>query len=86
MIESRIERLAEDVLAAHNMTRPPVDPLAVARLERIRLAPGRYDGCFDGRIEYRSTVKGGRFYLFYAEEDPPRRPLSRVRFSVAHPR
>jgi hypothetical protein len=61
-----------------------VDPLAVARLEGIRLAPGHYDDCFDGRIEYRLGKGGGRFYLFYAKEGAQGRPASRVRFSVAH--
>lgn len=80
MTEFQIERLAEMVLAGHGLGDLPVDPLALARLEKIRLAPGGYDRCFEGRIEYRQ----GRFYLFYAEADPPGRPLSRVRFSVAH--
>ena len=59
MTESQIERLAEEVLAAHGLTAPPVDPFALARLEGVRLAPGRYDGCFDGRIEYRTAPCGG---------------------------
>jgi hypothetical protein len=81
MTESRIEQLAEQVLDAHGVAGLPVDPLALARLEEIRLAPGRYGGCFDGRIEYRNRSEGGgRFYLFYEEGQRPRR----VRFSVAH--
>jgi hypothetical protein len=81
---SQIERAAEQVLAAHRATGLPVDPLALARLEDIRLAPGRYGGCFEGRIEYRGDTAGGRVLIFYEEEAPPRRPASRVRFSVAH--
>jgi hypothetical protein len=85
MTESRIEQLAEQVLDAHGLAGLPVDPLALARLEEIRLAPGHYDGCFDGRIEYRRRPgDGGRFYLFYAAEERARRPAARVRFSVAH--
>jgi hypothetical protein len=84
MTEARIERLAEEVLEAHGLTEPPVDPLALARLEEISLAPGRYGGSFDARIEFRRSARGGRFYLFYAEAEPPRRPPSRVRFSLGH--
>jgi hypothetical protein len=82
--ECQVEKLAEEVLAAHSIVRLPVDPLALANLERIQLAPGRYGGHFDGRIEYRTCQNGGTFFLFYEEADPPRRPKSRVRFSVAH--
>jgi hypothetical protein len=84
MTESRIERLAEAVLATHGLSGLPVDPLALARLERILLAPGDYDGCFDARIQYRRTRRGGGFFLFYAEAQLPRRPASRVRYTVAH--
>jgi hypothetical protein len=83
MTESRIERLSEEILEAHGLAGPPVDPLALARRERIALAPGRYRG-FEARIEYWEEARGGRFYLFYAEAEPPRRPASRVRFSLAH--
>ena len=81
---AEIEHEAEVILAAHEITSFPIDPMAIAELERIVLVPGDFDGCFDGRIEYRRQAGAGRFYLFYAEEHPPDRPLGRVRFSVAH--
>lgn len=84
MTESQIERAAEQVLTAHGLTGLPVDPLAVARLENIRLAPGSYAGAFEGRIEYRRSGDRGHFYLYYAGEEAGHRPASRVRFSVAH--
>jgi hypothetical protein len=84
MTEADIEREAEGVLLAHDLGSPPVDPFHIARLEKIALLPGRYDGCFDGRIEYRRTSRQGRFLLFYAEPEPGLRPEGRVRFSVAH--
>jgi hypothetical protein len=61
-----------------------VDPCAIANAEQIFLLPGIYDHCFDGRIEYRCQNNDGRFYLFYAQEEYPFRPLGRVRFSIAH--
>jgi hypothetical protein len=84
MTESRIEQLAEAILAERGLLDPPIDPFALARHEGIRLAPGQYDNCFDGRIEYRRTRRGDRFFVFYAEEAPPLRPASRVRYSVSH--
>jgi len=84
MTNEEIERVASDVLVAHNIMRPPVDPFEIAKLEGIKLLPGEYDGCFDGRIEYRRSAGDGRFYLFYAEETPSIRPPGRVRFSIAH--
>jgi len=84
MTNQEIEQVAWDVLVAHGITRPPVDPFEIAKLEGIKLLPGDYDGCFDGRIEYRRSPGGARFYLFYAEETPSLRPRGRVRFSIAH--
>lgn len=84
MTEADIERAAGEVLDAHDVFKPPVDPFAIAKAEGIRLAPGRYDECFDGRIEYRRRNGRGRFFLFYPEADPPWRPEGRVRFSVSH--
>lgn len=84
MTEADIERAAEEVLDAHDATRLPVDPFAIAKAEGIRLAPGRYDECFDGRIEYRRRNGRGRFFLFYPQTEPPWRPEGRVRFSVSH--
>ena len=81
---AEIEQEAEVVLAAHEMKSFPVDPFAIAKLEQIVLVQGDFDGCFDGRIEYRRRLGAGRFYLFYGQENPPDRPAGRVRFSVAH--
>ncbi len=84
MTETEIEKAAEEVLLAHDMGSVPIDPFEIARLEGIKLLPGSYDGCFDGRIEYRGSRERGGFYLFYAEAEPAHRPEGRVRFSVAH--
>ncbi len=84
MSVQEIEQLAEAVRALRGLFYLPLDPLALARSEGIYLAPGCYDGCFDGRLELRRKNGRSRFYLFYAQEDSPRRPPSRVRFSIAH--
>ncbi|HEV3256738.1 MAG TPA: ImmA/IrrE family metallo-endopeptidase [Gemmataceae bacterium] len=84
MTQSDIERTAEEVLAAHGLTGLPVDPMALARQEGIRLLAGRYGRGFDGRIEYCERPDGGHYYLFCPEEAPPGWPATRVRFSVAH--
>ncbi len=85
MTDDEIEQAAAEVLDVHGFDgTEPTDPLFIAREERIRLLPGRYDGCFDGRIEYRRTGDAGQFYLFYGEEVPPFRTAGRVRFSIAH--
>jgi hypothetical protein len=85
MTDDEIERVAAEVLEAYGLGDTfPVDPFLIAQEEQIELLPGVYDNCFDGRIEYRRADDVGRFYLFYAEEEPPFRPPGRVRFSVAH--
>jgi hypothetical protein len=84
MTDAEIERTAEEVLAAHEIRGLPVDPFQIAKLENIKLLPGDYDGCFDGRIEYRRKNDRGVFYLFYAKEERPWGPEGRVRFSVGH--
>src|SRR3990167_5540675 len=73
-----IEQLAEEVLSAHESTGSPVDPFAIARAEGIQLLPGKYDGCFDGRLEYRRCGDSGTFYLFYAEPEKAFRSEVRV--------
>ena len=79
-----LETAAGEVLEAHRIPmNAPVDPYVLARLERIRLLPGNYDGCFDGRIECRGAGAQAKFYLLY-EPRGPRRPEGKVRFSVAH--
>jgi hypothetical protein len=84
MKEAEIERLAQDVIDAYEISTPPVDPLLIGKKEGIILLSGDYDGCFDGRIEYRKKEDQGKFYLFYTEERPYSRTEGRVRFSVAH--
>ncbi|HRK30173.1 MAG TPA: ImmA/IrrE family metallo-endopeptidase [Tepidisphaeraceae bacterium] len=85
MTNDEIERVVDDVLESLNLqTSLPIDPLHIAQEEEIALLPGRYDNCFDGRIEYRRTDGQGDFYLFYAQEEPPFRTAGRVRFSIAH--
>lgn len=84
MTEPEIEGAAQDVLEAFGCRSSPIDPFAIAKGEGIQLLPGEYDGCFDGRIEYRKDAGVGRFYLMYAEEKSGIRPLGRVRFSVSH--
>jgi len=84
MTDREIEQAAQEVLLAHEFRGLPVDPFAIAGMESIVVLSGSYGGCFDGRIEYRRRDGLGRFYLFYAEEEPPWRPEGRVRFSIAH--
>src|SRR4051812_9187301 len=84
MTVEAIERCANDVLAAHEIRSLPVDPFYIAQQEKIALLPGDYDGCFDGRIEFRGRGAGGRFILYYAQPQAGSRPAGRVRFSVAH--
>jgi hypothetical protein len=79
-----IEAAAQEVLEALEISSGPVDPLEIARLEGIHLAPGDYGGCFDSRIEYRTRDGRGRFFVFYAEQAGAWRPEGRVRFSVGH--
>lgn len=76
-----IEGAAKEVLLALDAFRLPVNPLDVARQEGICLAPGSYDGCFDGRIEYHRGA--AKFILFYADEAAAGGE-GRVRFTVAH--
>lgn len=83
MSDSQIERAAEEMLEAHEVRRIPIDLLAIAQSEGIRVIPGEYDNNFEGRIEFRDREAGGRFYLFHAEEGAAR-SRGRVRFSIAH--
>lgn len=85
MNEADIEQCAQEVLEAFPQKNFPVDPFSIAEAERILVGALDAGTSFDGRIEYRRKPSGpGRFYLFYAVEDPPSRPEGRVRFSVAH--
>lgn len=84
MDDREVERLAEEVLRVLEVDGVPVDPEEIARKEGIRLLPGDYGGCFDGRLEYRALAGGGALLLFFAEPRPIARPESRVRFSIAH--
>ena len=79
-----IEQVASDVLTAHEVRSLPVDLAAIAKAEGIALLPGDYDGCFDGRIEYRRKPEGGSFYLFHAGAQSGVRTPGRVRFSIGH--
>jgi hypothetical protein len=81
MTPSEIERVANEVLAGHNSSAPPVDIFAIARAEGIELAPGTYADDFSGRIEYHREA--GKFILFHPEVEAARYP-AQVRFSVAH--
>tara|TARA_E500000305_G_C3986219_1_gene219510 strand:- start:204 stop:1025 length:822 start_codon:yes stop_codon:yes gene_type:complete len=79
-----LEQLADEVREGHEILNTPVDPFQIAAAEQIKLLPGTYDDCFDGRIEYRKKRNRSGFYLFYAEASPGLRPMGRVRFSIAH--
>lgn len=79
-----LELLADEIRAGHEILNTPVDPFCIAAAEQIKLLPGSYDGCFDGRIEYRKQGDRADFYLFYAEASPGSRPMGRVKFSIAH--
>lgn len=84
MTEQDINTAAEEVLSAHAIAGLPIDPRFIANKEKIALAPGSYANCFDGRIEYHQKAHGGKFYLFYAQEEPGIRTEGRVNFSIAH--
>ncbi|QDT33949.1 ImmA/IrrE family metallo-endopeptidase [Thalassoglobus polymorphus] len=79
-----LEQLADEVRAGHEICDTPVDPFKIAAEEQIKVLPGTYDDCFDGRLEYRKQHDRSGFYLFYAEASPGLRPMGRVRFSIAH--
>lgn len=84
MTPLELEQLADEVRAGHEICDTPVDPFKIAAAEQIKLLPGTYDDCFDGRLEYRKQRERAGFYLFYAEASPGSRPMGRVRFSIAH--
>jgi len=79
--QEAIEQAALDILIDLDAYQLPVDPKDIARQEEILLAPGSYDGCFDGRIEYRRLID--TFIIFYAGERPGRTE-GRVNFSLGH--
>src|SRR5579862_4276167 len=74
-----IAAAAEEVLRALRMWRLPVDPFAIAKEERILLAPGVYGEGFDARIEYYAQFQ--RFGIFYRDFG---KPEGRIRFSLGH--
>ena len=74
-----IVKTAEDVLKALDQWRLPVDPFAIAREEKILLAPGTYGEGFDARIEYFPSDR--RFGIYYREMG---RTPGRIRFSLGH--
>ena len=76
-IESRAEQILEDL----DLFRLPIDPFAIAKKEKIKLAPGSYDGCFDARLEFHSSKR--RFLLFYADETTGRTE-GRIHFTIGH--
>lgn len=73
--------LSREVLETHEMMSLPVDPFAIAGIEEIELAPGKYTDGFDARIEF--IPEATRFAIYYR---PPGsgRPRGRVNFSIAH--
>lgn len=82
MLQLKIEAIAEEVRAVHNLTAPPIDVVQLAQDEGIVLAPSSgYGEEFNGRIEFRRDKQ--KFILFY-----PTRPdgslSQRQRFSVGH--
>jgi hypothetical protein len=78
---SEIERVADEVSAAHGCRTTPVDVFGIANAEGIELACGDYGPEFSGRIEYHREVD--KFLLFYPDPSQNRHP-TRVRFSVGH--
>src|ERR1700722_19591124 len=76
-----IEEEARTTLVALGMWRLPVDPMAIAKEERIELAPGRYGERFDARIKFLRAEK--TFILSYREACLGLTE-GRVRFSVGH--
>ncbi len=79
-----IENLADEFRLAHGQVEFPVDVNALAAAEEISVLEGEFGKSFDGRIEFRQEVGGGRFYLFHAGVNQPERPVGRVRFTIAH--
>lgn len=76
-----IEHAALDVLVNLDSYRLPVDPRQLASEERILLAPGSYDGCFDGRIEFRKHIN--KFIIFFSSDESGLN-AGRVNFSLGH--
>ena len=69
--------LANEVL--RGSTKLPIDPFALVEREEIELAPGDYNGEFDGRLEY--VPSDGVFILYYQEGIGD---IKRLRFTIAH--
>src|SRR4051812_40428892 len=81
MDSKAIEDYAASILEDHGLYKLPVDPFEIAKREGIRLAPGGYGGCFDGRLEYHR--KAGRFLLLYADGRTGRTE-GRIHFTIGH--
>lgn len=76
---NEIAKMAEEVLKSLEMWRLPVDPFAIAKEERILLAPGMYGDGFDARIEYFPLHR--RFGIYYRDTG---RTVGRIKFSLGH--
>lgn len=74
-----IAKAAEEVLHLLGMWRLPVDPLAIAKEERIILSPGPFQDGFDARVEYYPDYR--RFAIYYRNVG---RPAGRINFSLGH--
>lgn len=73
-----ILKLASEVIQAHEIRQPPVDPLSIAAREKIRI--GEIDHpAFEGRIEYSEGV----FLLYHPPLAIALYPY-RIRFGIAH--
>ncbi|HET6429853.1 MAG TPA: ImmA/IrrE family metallo-endopeptidase [Phycisphaerae bacterium] len=74
-----IAELAEAVADEHCPSLP-VDPLAIARANRITHSFGPYGEAFDGMLEH----KDGRFHIFCNLDRLARPDAPRARFTLAH--
>ena len=76
-----IEAQGVSILKDFDLYRLPIEPFEIVHRERIKLAPGGYDGCFDARLEYHAGKR--QFLLFYADERTDRTE-GRIRFTIGH--
>lgn len=81
MTDFQIEALADEVVAAFDLSTVPVDLERIAREENIELAEGEFGEDFHGRIEFLAVVET---FVIYHPSIAGKQYQPRVRFSVAH--
>jgi len=78
---------AESLIASLGITKPPIDPVEIAKTEgrQLHLCPGNYKDSFDGFLEF--DRKQRLFHCYYNtkyDEPGTGRHAPRTRFSLAH--